>query len=153
MGKDVRLKCGTGDAQSGWGYKHIRDGKESDWQAKLNAARAAGWDSEAQGVESWDDLMSGATASAVMWPEYRRVSPVNNTTCGVTEIFFAKKNNPNQIVYSHCEIGGGGVQSAGSVPIPAVFEASLDDGDIPQFHFESILELSGLTNPRCVVAR
>ena len=99
-GKDIRLKCGTGDEKSGWGYKHIRAGKESDWQAKLNAARAAGWDSTAQGVESWDDLMSGATASAVMWPEYRRVSPVNNTTCGVTEIVFAKKNNPSQVVYS-----------------------------------------------------
>lgn len=99
-GKDVRLKCGTGDENSGWGYKHIRAGKEADWQAKLDAARRAGWDSAAQGVESWDDLMSGATATAVMWPEYRRVSQVNNTTCGVTEILFAKKKNPSQVVYS-----------------------------------------------------
>jgi hypothetical protein len=99
-GKDIRLKCGAGDANAGWGYKHIRAGKEADWQAKLNAARANGWDSASQGVESWDDLMSGAAATAVMWPEYRSVSSVNNTTCGVTEIYFAKKSNPSQVVYS-----------------------------------------------------
>ncbi|WP_369963787.1 hypothetical protein [Leifsonia sp. EB34] len=94
QGKDVRLKCGTGDENSGWGYKHIRAGKEADWQAKLNAARAAGCDSAAQGVESWDDLMSGATASAVMWPEYRRVSPVNNNDLRSHRDLLRKEEQP-----------------------------------------------------------
>lgn len=99
-GKDIRLKCGEGDQTNGWGYKHIRAGKEADWQAKLDGARSAGWASQEVGVESWDDLMSGATQTAVAFPDYKGGSSVANTSCAVTQILFAKKSDPSQIVYS-----------------------------------------------------
>ncbi|MGK9146265.1 hypothetical protein KXS11_01370 [Plantibacter flavus] len=99
-GHDVRLKCGQGDRHSGWGYKHIRDGKEADWQAKLDGARGAGWVPGSQGVESWDDLMAGAAASAVTFPEYKGGNAINNTSCGVTTIYFGRVSNPEQVVYS-----------------------------------------------------
>ena len=60
----VRLKCGT----SSWGYKHIRERHESQWQATLDSARAHGWNSAAFGVNSWDDLMSGTTSAVVADP-------------------------------------------------------------------------------------
>jgi len=73
-GQDVRLKCGQ-DGNGGWGYKHIREGKESAWQSKLDSAKAAGWNAAAVGVESWDDLMSGATGSIILYPDYIRREP------------------------------------------------------------------------------
>lgn len=105
VGQDVRLKCGNNT----WGYKHIRsgtkgdNGKESLWQAKLDGARAAGWDAEAQGVESWDDLMAASAGNVITWPEYRAVNPVNKKTCGVTEIIFVNMNT-GEIVYSYLDL-------------------------------------------------
>jgi hypothetical protein len=82
-GRDVRLKCGNDN----WGYKHIRNGKEASWQAKLDAAKAAGWNPQSVGVESWDDLMSGATGAVILWPEYRRVESINKKVCGNSEFY------------------------------------------------------------------
>ena len=62
--RNVNLKCGTKD----YGYKHIREGHESQWQGTLDAARAKGWKPAFYGVESWDDLMSGVTAELVADP-------------------------------------------------------------------------------------
>ncbi|GAA0439106.1 hypothetical protein [Leifsonia naganoensis] len=93
-GKNVRLKCGEGDARSGWGYKHIRDGKESQWQTKLDAARAAGWNSSAVKVESWDDLMSGASAAVILYPDYIRRDTVSNKWCA-NNLFYLQDANGN----------------------------------------------------------
>jgi len=78
VGKDVRLKCGN----QYWGYKHIQNGHQQDWQNKLDAARNAGWN---QGTiatgGSWDDLMSAATSSVILYPDHWTSRPVNDTTC------------------------------------------------------------------------
>lgn len=97
---DVRLKCGEGNRYNGWGYKHIRDGKEADWQAKLDGAKRAGWLPGSQGVESWDDLMAGAAAAAVTFPEYKGGNSASDTSCGVTTIYFGRVSNPQEVVYS-----------------------------------------------------
>ena len=95
-GQDVRLKCG----ESGkWGYKHIREGKEADWQNKLDAARAAGWQASALGVESWDDLMSGVTAGLILYPDYLRKDTVNNKWCANNE-FYLQDVNTGRELYS-----------------------------------------------------
>lgn len=60
----VNLKCGN----SKFGYKHIRERHEAQWQTVLDAARARGWNSAAFRVESWDDLMSGVTSAVVADP-------------------------------------------------------------------------------------
>lgn len=91
IGQDVRLKCGEGtvdNPDSGWGYKHIRAKHETQWQSVLNAARQAGWVSESQGVESWDDLMAAAAGEAITWPEFKGGNSISQTSCGVTEVFF-----------------------------------------------------------------
>lgn len=90
VGQDVRLKCGTNN----YGYKHIRsgtngnNGKEQLWQNDLNYARQADWNSQAQGIESWDDLMAASIGSTVTWPDYRAVNSISKKTCGVAEIIF-----------------------------------------------------------------
>ncbi|ODA89702.1 hypothetical protein ATY41_04435 [Leifsonia xyli subsp. xyli] len=60
----VNLKCGN----SSYGYKHIRERHESQWQDVLNTARERGWQSAQYGVESWDDLISGVTSGVVADP-------------------------------------------------------------------------------------
>ncbi|MGO4301951.1 hypothetical protein [Leifsonia sp. RAF41] len=82
-GHDVRLKCGN----SSWGYKHIREDKEGGWQSKLDSARAAGWQASALGVESWDDLMSGATGAIILYPDYLRKDAINNKWCANNEFY------------------------------------------------------------------
>ncbi|WP_146082556.1 hypothetical protein [Rathayibacter sp. AY2B3] len=88
IGKDVRLKCGEGDADRGWGYKHISGKHMDQWQHKLDGARQAGWKSQSQGVFSWDDLMAAAAGEAVTWPEYKGGNFLNQTSCGVTQLYF-----------------------------------------------------------------
>ncbi|WP_146082853.1 MULTISPECIES: hypothetical protein [unclassified Rathayibacter] len=101
VGQDVRLKCGNNT----FGYKHIRsgtngnDGKESVWQNDLNYARQAGWNSQDQGIESWDDLMAAAVGSTVTWPEYRAVNPISQKTCGIAEFIFVDTRT-GKIVWS-----------------------------------------------------
>lgn len=94
-GHDIRLKCGN----DSWGYKHIRLGKEADWQAKLNGARAAGWVSETQGIESWDDLMASVAGISITWPDYDRENTLAQTKCGVSEAIF-RSTETGEIVYS-----------------------------------------------------
>lgn len=96
-GHDVRLKCGE-PGGGGWGYRHIEDGHKTDWQNKLDQARAKGWTAEAQGVQSWDDLMSGAAASAITWPEKVGGSPVNSTKCGITDLYLVDANRPQVVL-------------------------------------------------------
>ncbi|MGJ4843494.1 hypothetical protein [Leifsonia sp. Le1] len=99
VGKDVRLKCGAGNGTSGWGYKHIRDGKEARWQEKLDAAKAAGWKPQEWGVQSWDDLMSGATAGVILYPDYLSHSAVGNKWCANNE-FYLLDRKTNRELYS-----------------------------------------------------
>lgn len=94
-GHDIRLKCGDSD----YGYKHIREGKETAWQNKLNDARAAGWVSQTQGIESWDDLMASVAGIAITWPDYVGANPLNQTKCGVSEAIF-RSTDTGEIVYS-----------------------------------------------------
>lgn len=91
----ARLKCGDGS----WGYKHIRAGKESNWQSRLDLARANGWDSQSQGVESWDDLMAGVTAHAITYAQYGNDYPAQNKRCGTNEVYFMNTST-GEIVYS-----------------------------------------------------
>ena len=81
---DVNLKCGT----SGWGYKHIQEGHQQDWQNKYDNAVSVGWNPASQGIHSWDDLLAAATGVAVTWPDYVRDNTINQTRCGVAEAFF-----------------------------------------------------------------
>ena len=95
VNETVRLKCGT----ENWGYKHIRAGKEANWQARLDQARANGWNSQAQGVESWDDLMAGVTVHAITYAEYGGDYPQYNKRCGTNEVYFMNTST-GEIVYS-----------------------------------------------------
>ena len=47
------LLCGDENTS----YEHILFNHKTQWQDKLDAAEAAGWDPQAWGVDSWDDLM------------------------------------------------------------------------------------------------
>lgn len=97
VGHDVRLKCGD-YGTSGWGYRHIEEGHKSDWQTKLDQARAKGWNSQWQGVESWDDLMAGAAASAITWPEHVGSNAVSKTKCGITDLYLVDRNRPQVVL-------------------------------------------------------
>ncbi|WP_130177106.1 hypothetical protein [Cryobacterium sp. SO1] len=81
---DVRLKCGNDT----WGYKHIRAGKEALWQKTLNEARATGWISQSQGIESWDDLMAATAGVAITWPERTFENAISNKKCGLADAYF-----------------------------------------------------------------
>jgi hypothetical protein len=94
-GQDVRLKCGD----SGYGYKHIRERHENDWQNVLNRAVAAGYEPSDQGIDSWDDLMAASAGEAITWPEYRWENATNQTTCVVAEIYLVNVDT-GQILYS-----------------------------------------------------
>lgn len=97
--QDVRLKCGTGGAKTGWGYKHIRGEHEQHWQDKFDAARAAGWNPQNDKMESWDDLMAFSAGQAILYPEFRGGNTVNNSRCAVTMIIFYRVNS-GEPVYS-----------------------------------------------------
>lgn len=97
--QDVRLKCGTGGKDSGWGYKHIRGEHEQHWQDEFDAARAAGWDPRNDRMESWDDLMSFSAGQTIRYPEFRGGNTVNKTRCGVSEVIFYRVNS-GEPVYS-----------------------------------------------------
>ncbi|QBE47422.1 hypothetical protein [Leucobacter triazinivorans] len=57
---NVTLQCGN----NSYGYKHIVAQNHDDhWNAKLTAAKNAGWDSQNYRVYTWDDLMHIVTAS------------------------------------------------------------------------------------------
>jgi hypothetical protein len=80
--RNVTLNCGAGDAIKGWGYKHIRDGHESQWQDKLDQITPFG----AMPDASWDDLMTVANDSSTMFPSYTGGSV--NTKCTVGQTAF-----------------------------------------------------------------
>jgi hypothetical protein len=93
VGKDIRLKCGT----SGWGYKHIRERHEGDWQVKMDTARSRGWNAIlSQG--SWDDLMNASVASTVIWGEFVGGDALNNTKCSNSTMSFVNTGT-GQVVY------------------------------------------------------
>lgn len=94
-GREIELKCGESDTDTttGFGYKHIRDGKESAWQAKFDGAQAAGWDPSSAGMESWDDLMSASAGTAIMFPSYTGGNINANTTCVVTRMSFVRSGS------------------------------------------------------------
>ncbi|CAN5179291.1 hypothetical protein BH09ACT6_BH09ACT6_12190 [soil metagenome] len=85
-GREINLRCGNAN----YGYKHIRDGKESSWQSKFDGAVAAGWNPSVQGFESWDDLMSEAAGTAIGYASYRGGSAVNDTSCANVNLDFYK---------------------------------------------------------------
>lgn len=64
--QDVNLYCGTHNSStgSGYGYKHIRAGHESDWSIVWGEATSLGWNSKSQGIESWIDVMNAAVVQA-----------------------------------------------------------------------------------------
>lgn len=97
VGHDVRLKCGE-PGGGGWGYRHIEDGHRDDWQNKLDKARSNGWKSEVQGVNSWDDLMSGAAASAITWPEKIGGNTMSATKCGITDLYLVDTDRPQVVL-------------------------------------------------------
>ena len=92
---DVNLKCGT----LSWGYKHIQDSHQQDWQNKYDNAISSGWNPASQGMQSWDDLMAAATGVAVTWPDYTRDNSINQTRCGVAEALFINTET-GEIEYS-----------------------------------------------------
>lgn len=57
-----RLKCGD----STFGYKHIRERHEKDWQTKLDKITPSGLFPNV----SWDDLMSAAAVNALLVPDW-----------------------------------------------------------------------------------
>lgn len=91
----VNLKCGN----SSYGYKHIRENHEAQWQQVLDTARARGWQSAQYGVESWDDLMSGVTSGVVADPGAGLTKyDVSNKWCTKTT-FGLWDTDQNAIVY------------------------------------------------------
>jgi hypothetical protein len=101
--KDVKLRCGKPGPghHGGYGYRHILTEHEADWQAKLDGARAAGWVSERQGIEGWDDLMSVSTDISMYLADWVGGNPTSGTTCTVTKIYFARLSDPATPVYSY----------------------------------------------------
>jgi len=69
------LKCGT----SGWGYRHIENGHQTDWQNKLDVVQAAGYGTG----YSWDDVMAVGVYAGLAYPDYVREQPANNKICVV----------------------------------------------------------------------
>jgi hypothetical protein len=101
--QNVRLKCGDQPANSsGWGYKHIRAGKEGLWQKQLDAAKSKGWQPTTQGVEGWDDLMNIGAGTAVTYWGYASPVKGNNTRCTISTVTFGEvsSNGSWKIVYS-----------------------------------------------------
>ncbi|MDQ1217722.1 hypothetical protein [Microbacterium arborescens] len=99
--QDVRLKCGEHNSvtNTGFGYKHIRARHEADWQSKYDAARNAGWNADAQGLEGWDDLMHAGAQQSLTFPTYYSGIKGNNTRCAVGRLVFINVQS-GQIVYS-----------------------------------------------------
>lgn len=89
--QDVNLYCGTHNSStgSGYGYKHIRAGHESDWSIVWGEATSLGWNSKSQGIESWDDLMNAAVVQATAWGLGGNVR-ANNTRCIVADLIFVR---------------------------------------------------------------
>ena len=62
--RDVRLRCGT----EKYGYKHIANSHEGQWNTLLQRGITAEWDNGAIGVNSWDHLMNLTAMSLVSMP-------------------------------------------------------------------------------------
>lgn len=92
--REVQLTCGEGNKDNGWGYKHIRDGHESDWQAKLDELAHWGLVPNA----SWDDLMSMANDVNIAFPSY--TGGGGNTKCTVGQTAFVSNGVIVQIINS-----------------------------------------------------
>jgi len=78
-----RLRCGD----SGFGYKHIRERHEGDWQNKLNRITPTGLFPNV----SWDDLMSAAAVNALLVPDYSQTVS-GSKRCYVVRMGFHNKN-------------------------------------------------------------
>lgn len=78
--QNITLRCGTGDADSGWGYKHIRAGHEADWQRQLDYLRTVSPGFFAD--KSWDFVMTVSNDSAIYDPLYWKQKG-SNTRCAL----------------------------------------------------------------------
>lgn len=99
-GGDVYLKCGYQNPENpsnGWGYKHIRAGKESVWQREFNNAVSAGWVPSAQGVDSWDDLMHAGVGYALTFSSWKSGVKANNTRCAIGRLVFLEQPSQKQV--------------------------------------------------------
>lgn len=83
LAETKRLKCGD----SGFGYKHIRERHEADWQAKLNKITPSGLFPNV----SWDDLMSAAAHNALAVPDYTE-NVAGSKRCYVVKMGFFNQN-------------------------------------------------------------
>lgn len=81
-----RLKCGNG-GDSGFGYKHIREAHEGDWQAKLDKITPTGLFPNV----AWDDLMNAATVNALLVPDYTE-NVSGSKRCYVVKMGFYNQN-------------------------------------------------------------
>jgi hypothetical protein len=86
VGEDVWVGLQCGNAR--WGYVHIAHRHQTEWQAKLDAGRAAGWNPEEQGIHTWDDLMAFAVREAVERPGHRNIYTDRAKGCGIVELGF-----------------------------------------------------------------
>jgi hypothetical protein len=88
-GKPIDLKCGT----SGFGYKHITEKHESQWQDKWDSMKSQGWDPSLQGMQSWDDLMSFSAIVALddVGSAFRS-SQVSQKACTNVQLYLVDSN-------------------------------------------------------------
>lgn len=86
-GRTINLRCGN----NSFGYKHIHAEHDGNWSDTYNAAKAKGWVPGSQGFQSSDDLMSESAGTAIGYPNYYSIKPVNQTTCAVVNMDFFKQ--------------------------------------------------------------
>lgn len=79
-----QLRCGT----AGWGYKHIMDRHQQDWQNKLDVIQSLG-----MGLEySWDDVMAAGAYASLDYSDFIRVMPESNKECAVGELAYLRSD-------------------------------------------------------------
>ena len=78
--QNITLRCGEGDASSGWGYKHIRAKHEADWQRQLDYLRTVAPGFFAN--KSWDFVMTVGNDTAIYDPQYW-AQKNSNTRCAI----------------------------------------------------------------------
>lgn len=88
------LRCGNEVNGSGWGYKHIRAGHEQDWQNQYDRAVSLGWEPDAQGIDSWDDVMSAGASNSLSYWSWRGPVTENQTRCYIGNLTFVRMD-PN----------------------------------------------------------
>lgn len=83
--QSISLLCGT----SAYGYRHIMNEHEGDWEAVQRAAGDSGAD------YSWDDLMSNGIEASITYPTWITGPDSSNKFCGESSLAWFPNGDPN----------------------------------------------------------